>query len=46
MVQVVRGGIVEISIKEIVVGDILQFGIGDIFPVDGTWYYFNLGLMI
>ncbi|CAK83509.1 unnamed protein product (macronuclear) [Paramecium tetraurelia] len=35
MVQVVRGGIVEISIKEIVVGDILQFGIGDIFQVDG-----------
>ncbi|CAD8093207.1 unnamed protein product [Paramecium sonneborni] len=35
LIQVVRGGIVEISVKEIVVGDILQFGIGDIFPVDG-----------
>ncbi|CAD8100171.1 unnamed protein product [Paramecium sonneborni] len=35
LVQVVRGGIVEISVKEIVVGDILQFGIGDIFTVDG-----------
>ncbi|CAD8177614.1 unnamed protein product [Paramecium octaurelia] len=35
IVQVVRGGIVEISIKDIVVGDVLQFGIGDMFAVDG-----------